>query len=84
MGPYKNYLGKPRAAAQTSLTQSCHGYKLKWNTALLSMKICGPGMGLFHLGSKLRQVAAVCYAVSVLFANIWTCIRGNLHVPRQL
>ena len=31
----------------------------------------------FHLGLKLRQGAAVCYAVSVLLANIWTCIRGN-------
>lgn len=31
----------------------------------------------FHLGLKLCQGAAVCYAVSVLLANIWTCMRGN-------
>lgn len=32
----------------------------------------------FHLNLKIRQGAAVEYAVSVLLSNIWTCLRGNL------
>ena len=31
----------------------------------------------FHLGLKLSQGAAVFYAISVLFTNAWTCMRGN-------
>lgn len=31
----------------------------------------------FHLGLKLQQGAALCYAVAALLANAWTCLRGN-------
>lgn len=31
----------------------------------------------FHLGLKIRQAAAIGYAVSVLLSKIWTCMKGN-------
>lgn len=83
MGPYKNYLGKPRTAAQNQFNTIMSRLQIEVEHGFAIHRNLWAWNG-FHLGSKLRQVAAVCYAVSVLFANIWTCIRCNLHVPRQL
>lgn len=74
MGLYKNCPGRPRTPAHNRFSKIMsklrieveHGFAIHlwaWNS--------------FHLGLKLSQGAAACYAVSVLLANIWTCLRGN-------
>lgn len=76
MGPYKNYSNRPRTPAQD-----------KFNKVMSRLRIeVEHGFGIhqnlwtwngFHLNLKVRQGAAIGYAVSVLLANIWTCLRGN-------
>lgn len=76
MEPYKNFPNRPRTPAHNHFNKAMaklrieveHGFALHQNLWTWNG---------FHLGLKLRQGAAVCYAVSVLLANIWTCMKGN-------
>lgn len=76
MGPYKNYPNWPGTAAHNRFNKTMaklrieveHGFALHQNLWTWNG---------FHLGLKLQQGAAVCYALAVLLANAWTCMRGN-------
>ena len=76
MGPFKNHQDRPRTSAQYAYNLRMsrlrieveHGFALHQNLWT---------MNGFHISLKVGQGAAVCYAVSVLLANIWTCLRGN-------
>ena len=69
MGPYKNFPNRSRTPAHNRFNKAMaklrieveHGFALHQNLWTWNG---------FHLGLKLRQGAAVCYAVSVLLANI--------------
>ena len=73
MGPYKNYPGKPHTATQNQFNKIMSRLRIEVEHGFAIHQNLWAWNG-FHLGLKLRQGAAVCYAVSVLFANIWTCI----------
>lgn len=76
MGPYKNYPNQPRTAAHERFNKAMsrlrieveHGFAIHQNLWIWNG---------FHLGLKLWQGAAICYVVSVLLANAWTCMREN-------
>lgn len=76
MGPYKNYPTRPRNPAEDQFNKIMaklrieveHGFAVHQNLWTWNA---------FHLGLKISQGAAITYAVSVLLANIWTCLRGN-------
>lgn len=71
MGPYKNYPTRPRTPAQEQFNKILarlrieveHGFAIHQNLWTWNA---------FHIGLKISQGAAVCYAVSVLLGNIWT------------
>ena len=76
MGPYKTYPNRPRTAAHNRFNKTMsrlpieveHGFALHQNLWTWNG---------FHLGLKLRQGAAIYYAVSAPLANAWTCLRAN-------
>lgn len=76
MGPYKNYPNYPRTAAYDRFNKAIsrlrieveHGFAIHQNLWTWNS---------FHLGLRLQQGAVISYAVSVLLANAWTCMRGN-------
>ena len=76
MGPYKRKPGVARTPQQSRFNKRMaklrieveHGFAIHQNLWTYNG---------FHLSLKLRQGAAMAYAVAVLMANIWTCMRGN-------
>ena len=76
MGPYKNYPGRPRTAAHNRFNKMMSKLRIEVEHGCAIHQNLWTWNG-FHLGLKLGQGAAVCYAVSVLLANAWTCMRGN-------
>lgn len=76
MGPYKNYPNRPRTAAHERFNKTMSRLRIEVEHGFAIHQNLWTWNG-FHLGLKLRQGAAICYAVSVLLANAWTCMRGN-------
>lgn len=76
MGPYKNYPNRPRTAAHNRFNKTMSRLRIEVEHGFALHQNLWTWNG-FHLGLKLRQGAAICYAISVLLANIWTCLRGN-------
>lgn len=76
MGPYKNHPSRPRTPAQDQSSKIMSRLRIEVEHGFAIHQNLWTWNG-FHLGLKLSQGTAVCYAVSVLLANIWTCIRGN-------
>ena len=76
MGPYKNYPGRPRTPAHNRFNKIMSKLRIEVEHGFAIHQNLWTWNG-FHLGLKLSQGAAVCYAVSVLLANMWTCLRGN-------
>lgn len=76
MGPYKNYFNRPRTLAHNCFNKAMSRLQIEVRYGFTLHQNLWTWNG-FHLGLKLCQDAAICYAVSVFLANIWTCIRGN-------
>ena len=76
MGPYKNYLGRPQTSAQEKFNKAMSRLRIEVEHGFAIHQNLWTWNG-FHLGLKIRQGAAIGYAVSVLLSNIWTCMRGN-------
>ncbi len=76
MGPYKNYPGRPRTPAQEKFNKVISRLRIEVEHGFAIHQNLWTWNG-FHLGLKIRQGAAIGYAVSVLLSNIWTCMRGN-------
>ena len=76
MGPYKTYLGRPRTPAHNRFNKRMSKLQIEVDHGFAIHQNLWTWNG-FPLGLKLRQGAAVCYAVSVLLTNAWTCLRGN-------
>ncbi len=76
MGPYKNYPGRPRTPTQEKFNKAMAKLRIEVEHGFVIHQNLWTWNG-FHLGLKIRQGAAVGYAVSVLLSNIWTCMRGN-------
>ena len=76
MGPYRNYPNCLRNPAQDKFNKVMarlrieveHGFPIHQNLWTWNG---------FHLQLKVRQGAAIGYAVSVVLGNIWTCLQGN-------
>ena len=70
MGPYENYPNRPRTAARNRFNKAMSRLRIEvehWLcTTSESMDLEWNG---FHLGLKLTQGAAICYAVAGLLAN---------------
>ena len=76
MGPYRNYPNRPRTPAHDQFNKAMSRLRIEVEHGFAIHQNLWTWNG-FHLGLKLRQGAAVGYAVSVLLANVWTCLRGN-------
>lgn len=76
MGPYKNYADRPRTEAHEQFNKAMSRVQIEVKHSFAIHQNLWTWNG-FHLGLKLSQGAAVTYAVSILLANIWTCVRGN-------
>ena len=76
MGPYKNYPGRPRTAAEDQFNKIMSELRIEVEHGFAIHQNVWAWNG-FHLGLKICQGAAICYTVSVLLSNIWTCIQGN-------
>lgn len=77
MGPYKNYPGRLRTAAQNQFNEIMSKLKIEIENGFAIHQNIWT-WNAYHLGLKVSQGGAICYAVSVLFSNIWTCLRrGN-------
>lgn len=76
MEPYKNYLGRPRTVAHNKFNKMMSKLRIEVEYGFAIYQNLWTWNG-FHLGLKLGQGAVVCYAVFVLLANAWTCMRGN-------
>ena len=76
MGPFKNHPGRLRTKEQNIYNKRMSKLRIEVEHGFALHQNLWTWNG-FDLGLKLRQGAAVCYAVSVLLANIWTCLRGN-------
>lgn len=76
MGPYKNFPSRLCTPAQDKFNKIMSRLRIEVEHGFAIHQNLWTWNG-FHLGLKLGQRAAVCYAVAVLLANIWTCIRGN-------
>ena len=69
MGPYKNYSRKSCTTTQNQFNKIISRLRIEVEHDFAIYQNLW-AWNEFHLGLKLRQGAAVCYAVSVLFANI--------------
>lgn len=76
MGPYRNYPNRPRTPAYDQFNKAMSRLRIEVEHGFAIHQKLWTWNG-FHLGLKLRQGAAIGYAVSVLLANVWTCLRGN-------
>lgn len=88
MGPYKNYPRRPRTAAEDQFNKIMSELRIEVEHGFAIHQNLWTWNG-FHLGLRICQGAAICYTVSVLLSNIWTCIQGNqtslrLHALRPL
>ena len=76
MGPYRNYPNHLRTLAQDKFNKVIARLRIEVEHGFAIHQILWTWNG-FHLQLKVRQGAAVGYAVSVLLANIWTCLQNN-------
>lgn len=76
MGPYKNYADRPRSEAHEQFNKAMSRVRIEVEHGFAIHQKLWTWNG-FHLGLKLSPGAVVCYTISVLLANIWTCVRGN-------
>lgn len=76
LGPFKNYPSKPRSPDQTRFNLTMSKLRIEVEHAF------GKHLGLFQLmiksnELKVRQGASMLAGISILFANIHTCLRGS-------
>ena len=76
MGPYKNYPTRPRTPAQYQFNRIMSWLRIEVEHGFAIHQNLWTWNG-FHLVLKVHQGAAVCYAIAVLLASFWTCMRGN-------